>query len=120
MAGLESRLSWATSGFEGKYFLCIKSVCPPFSFLLVHFFDLVLFVSLIRIVPPYKNVNGLCFLSLLLYSAAFNLTMGHEVLRTVISVNWMRYKAGRKYPIPIRFINNDLNDSFKKGAYIRR
>ena len=32
----------------------------------------------------------------------------------------MRYKAGRKYPIPIKFINDDLNDSFKKGAYIRR
>ncbi|CAM9575025.1 unnamed protein product, partial [Ectocarpus fasciculatus] len=44
----------------------------------------------------------------------------HPVFRTLLSVNWIRYKAGRKYPIPIKFINNDLNENFRKGAYIRR
>lgn len=45
---------------------------------------------------------------------------GTAVFRTLLSVNWIRYKAGRKYPIPIKFINDDLNDNFRKGAYIRR
>lgn len=45
---------------------------------------------------------------------------GVAVFRTLLSVNWIRYKAGRKYPIPIKFVNNDLNDNFRKGAYIRR
>ncbi|CAM9118861.1 unnamed protein product [Ectocarpus sp. 8 AP-2014] len=44
----------------------------------------------------------------------------HPVFRTLLSVNWIRYKAGRKYPIPIKFINSDLNENFRKGAYIRR
>ncbi|CAN0383626.1 unnamed protein product [Pylaiella littoralis] len=44
----------------------------------------------------------------------------HPVFRTLLSVNWIRYKAGRKYPVPIKFINHDLNDNFRKGAYIRR
>eukprot|EP00752_Nemacystus_decipiens_P002069 g1980.t1 len=44
----------------------------------------------------------------------------HPVFRSLLSVNWIRYKAGRKYPIPIKFINSDLNDNFRKGAYIRR
>ncbi|CAM9275576.1 unnamed protein product [Scytosiphon promiscuus] len=49
-----------------------------------------------------------------------NQTRLHPVFRTLLSVNWIRYKAGRKYPIPIKFINDDLNDNFRKGAYIRR
>eukprot|EP00903_Cladosiphon_okamuranus_P011668 g10974.t1 len=49
-----------------------------------------------------------------------NQTRLHPVLRTLVSVNWIRYKAGRRYPIPIKFINSDLNNNFRKGAYIRR
>lgn len=62
--------------------------------------------SALAFTPPRPHL-GVSFLS-------------RTVFRNVLSVNWMRYKAGRKYPIPIKFINDDLNDNFRKGAYIRR
>lgn len=45
----------------------------------------------------------------------------HGVRRDLLNINFIRYKPGRKQPIPIRYINDDLNNNIqKKGAIVLR
>ncbi|CAN0003667.1 unnamed protein product [Discosporangium mesarthrocarpum] len=44
----------------------------------------------------------------------------HPVMRTVLNVNFIRFKPGRCHAIPLRFIDEDMNPNIKRGAIIIR
>lgn len=38
----------------------------------------------------------------------------------LVKVNFIRFRPGRRCRVPIRFINDDLNDELTKGTFISR